>query len=209
MTAPTPGWYPAEGDPPGTQRYWNGSEWQGEPQAVAASPGTSGSPAAPPAPAASSQHRPYANWGQRAVALLIDGLIVLASIIVAVLIAALIGQVSSDLALVVLAVGYIAIIVAHLYLTWWLPGITGQTPGKRVMGYEIVREDNGQYLGGGAYLGRSFIGSIVNGLVFYLGWLWPLWDDKNQTWADKIFSSVAVQKPKASLFPMFPNGKPF
>jgi len=30
MTTPA-GWYHGEGDPPGTQRYWNGSEWVGEP----------------------------------------------------------------------------------------------------------------------------------------------------------------------------------
>ncbi len=28
------GWYHAEGDPPGTQRYWTGAEWQGGPQAA-------------------------------------------------------------------------------------------------------------------------------------------------------------------------------
>ena len=29
-----PGWYYAQGDPPGTQRYWDGSNWQGGPQPV-------------------------------------------------------------------------------------------------------------------------------------------------------------------------------
>ena len=33
-SAPSPGWYTAKGDPPGTQRYWNGSAWQGPPQAI-------------------------------------------------------------------------------------------------------------------------------------------------------------------------------
>ncbi len=28
-----PGWYYAEGDPPGTQRFWDGSQWVGGPQA--------------------------------------------------------------------------------------------------------------------------------------------------------------------------------
>lgn len=28
------GWYYAQGDPPGTQRYWDGSSWQGDPQPV-------------------------------------------------------------------------------------------------------------------------------------------------------------------------------
>jgi uncharacterized RDD family membrane protein YckC len=27
-----PGWYPAEGDPPGTVRWWDGSKWVGGPQ---------------------------------------------------------------------------------------------------------------------------------------------------------------------------------
>ena len=28
----SPGWYHAEGDPPGTQRFWDGTHWQGGPQ---------------------------------------------------------------------------------------------------------------------------------------------------------------------------------
>lgn len=30
-----PGWYYAEGDPPGTHRFWDGLSWQGGPQPVA------------------------------------------------------------------------------------------------------------------------------------------------------------------------------
>lgn len=33
-----PGWYHAQGDPPGTTRFWDGSQWQGGPQ-TAATPG--------------------------------------------------------------------------------------------------------------------------------------------------------------------------
>ncbi len=36
-----PGWYHAQGDPPGTTRFWDGSQWQGGPQ-TAASPGYGG-----------------------------------------------------------------------------------------------------------------------------------------------------------------------
>ena len=32
-----PGWYHATGDPPGTHRFWTGSDWQGAPQPVSAS----------------------------------------------------------------------------------------------------------------------------------------------------------------------------
>ena len=29
---PGPGWYPADGDPPGTVRYWDGETWIGGPR---------------------------------------------------------------------------------------------------------------------------------------------------------------------------------
>lgn len=29
-----PGWYPALGDAPGTQRYWDGQQWQGNPHPI-------------------------------------------------------------------------------------------------------------------------------------------------------------------------------
>lgn len=42
-----PGWYHAEGDPPGTERYWDGAAWQGEPRQV---PTPAPPPPTPPAP---------------------------------------------------------------------------------------------------------------------------------------------------------------
>lgn len=32
------GWYEAQGDPPGTQRWWDGTQWVGEPQPVPSAP---------------------------------------------------------------------------------------------------------------------------------------------------------------------------
>ena len=39
-----PGWYYAEGDSPGTQRFWDGTEWQGGPQVVGAAAASPGNP---------------------------------------------------------------------------------------------------------------------------------------------------------------------
>lgn len=65
-TGPTPGWYHAEGDPPNTERYWDGTQWTEGPRPVggsdpAADPATSplggptfgaaGSPSGLPGPA--------------------------------------------------------------------------------------------------------------------------------------------------------------
>jgi hypothetical protein len=41
--APAAGWYFAQGDPPGTERYWNGTSWEGTYRAVGGF-----SPSAPP-----------------------------------------------------------------------------------------------------------------------------------------------------------------
>jgi hypothetical protein len=34
---------------------------------------------------------------------------------------------------------------------------------------------------------------ILDSLACYIGWLWPLWDGKKQTFADKVCSTVVVQ----------------
>lgn len=44
----TPGWYHAQGDPPGTERFWDGSAWTEGPRPVGGVP--SAPPAAPAAP---------------------------------------------------------------------------------------------------------------------------------------------------------------
>jgi uncharacterized RDD family membrane protein YckC len=70
-------------------------------------------------------------------------------------------------------------------------GVTGQSYGKKIAGTRLIREDNGQPIGGGVGIGRYFL-HILDGLPCYLGYLWPLWDSKRQTFADKILKSVVV-----------------
>lgn len=54
-TGGTPaGWYYAPGDPEGTQRYWDGAQWIGEPQAVQQQPAPAATP--DPAPAATPDY---------------------------------------------------------------------------------------------------------------------------------------------------------
>lgn len=49
MNAAAPGWYHAEGDPPGTERYWDGSQWTDGPRPIGGD-----ATAADPGPAADS-----------------------------------------------------------------------------------------------------------------------------------------------------------
>ncbi|WUN50496.1 RDD family protein [Streptomyces sp. NBC_00306] len=37
---------------------------------------------------------------------------------------------------------------------------------------------------------------VPDSIACYLGWLWPLWDAKKQTFADKVCNTVVVKVPK-------------
>lgn len=190
------GWYYAQGDPPGTQRYWDGEMWQSEPVYP------------PGGVAGASPNRAYADWGSRVAATLIDGAIGVGLLLVVYALAFGLGSVSETLGVIVALVIGLPVVLGFLYVFFWLPGTIGTTPGRRIMGYEIVSDRHGGYIGGGAFLGRQIIGGIIDNFC-YINSLWPLWDDKNQLLADKIVSSVAVKTEKRPVLPIFPNGKPF
>jgi uncharacterized RDD family membrane protein YckC len=192
------GWYYASGDPAGTVRYWDGELWQGEPVPNPSMPTANAS--VPPGG--------YAGWWSRVAATLIDAVLVGLAVGAVGLFAALASSVSETLTWLILIVVGLPVLVACLMLLYWIPGITGQSPGRRVMGYAIVHERDGKPIGGGAFLGRQLVGSIVNQFC-YIDYLWPLWDDRNQRIVDKMVSSVAVERPSGKILPIFPDGKPF
>jgi uncharacterized RDD family membrane protein YckC len=72
-------------------------------------------------------------------------------------------------------------------------GRTGQSVGKKAMGIRLVEERTGQPVGPGMSFVREIV-HVVDGIA-YIGYLWPLWDDKKQTFADKILSTLVVRLP--------------
>ncbi|MFD8548298.1 RDD family protein [Streptomyces sp. NPDC059649] len=70
-------------------------------------------------------------------------------------------------------------------------GSTGQTPGKKALGIRLVKEATGQPIGFGMAFVRKLC-HILDGFCC-LGYLWPLWDEKSQTFADKIAGTVVVK----------------
>jgi uncharacterized RDD family membrane protein YckC len=79
-------------------------------------------------------------------------------------------------------------------------GPTGQTIGKRLLKVRVVDDDTGGPLGQNRGLGRAAVTYVLGfaalspvGLVLpILDGLWPLWDQKRQTWHDKVVRSVVV-----------------
>ncbi len=214
------GWYEAPGDPPGTKRYWDGSQWTSDPMTeaqIAAQTGATAAPAAaaPAAGAAAtgaagmSPWGDLAPWGTRALGFLIDwALFALVPYIAVFVLGAVFGAISDALGALVIFLGYIAVLALFIYVLGYGVGTTGQSPGKRLMGIKIVGKETGQVIGGGAGVGRWFA-HIIDSLVCYIGWLMPLWDKERQTIADKLVSTYAVIVPKGEIMPLMPDGKPF
>jgi uncharacterized RDD family membrane protein YckC len=105
------------------------------------------------------------------------------------------------------AFGLIVYILAYaLAFAYWIwnwgyrQGTTGQSIGKSVMKFKVISEKTGQPIGFGMSIVRQ-IAHVVDSLVCYIGWLFPLWDAKRQTLADKIMSTICVPAEQASLNP--------
>jgi uncharacterized RDD family membrane protein YckC len=88
-------------------------------------------------------------------------------------------------------IGYLAIFAIAIWNLVFRQGSTGQSLGKQQLGLKLIKEADSQVLGAGFCFVRQ-IANIVNSIVCYLGYLWPLWDDKRQTWADKLCSTIVI-----------------
>ncbi|MEU9447438.1 RDD family protein [Streptomyces sp. NPDC048277] len=125
---------------------------------------------------------PYANWGQRFLGTLVDGLVFLVPYILVLF--------SSKAAVLGIIGG-----LAFLGLAIWqliMEGRTGQTVGKKALGIRLVKEATGQPIG----VGMAFVRRIAHALdsiACYLGWLWPAWDAKRQTFADKVCGTIVIR----------------
>ncbi|WP_455360332.1 RDD family protein [Streptomyces sp. SYSU K21746] len=129
----------------------------------------------------------FAHWGLRFAGTLIDGLIYMVPYVL-VLIGGSIGDSVGMILSVIGGLGLIGVMIWQLIQE----GKTGQTIGKKAMGIRLLREADGQPLGVGMAFVRR-LAHFLDSLACYLGWLWPLWDAKKQTFADKVCSSVVVK----------------
>ncbi len=86
------------------------------------------------------------------------------------------------------------IVVAVLFTVWnhgYLQGTTGSSLGKRALHFQVIDETTGEPVGFGRSLLRQ-LAHIVDAIPAFAGFLFPLWDAKRQTLADKIMSTVCV-----------------
>ena len=134
----------------------------------------------------------YAGWGSRVAATIIDGLISFIFLVPGFILLIVGASAESGPLLLMAVLLYLAGIVFYYIKYCTMTGTTGQSWGRKQMGYKIVDEHTGQPIGAWKVFGRQIVGGWVDG-IFMLGYLWPLWDVKKQKWSDKIFGTVAVQ----------------
>jgi len=121
----------------------------------------------------------YASWIQRVGAYLIDvGPIIILELI-----------------FIKIFIAYFLILLASIgwtiYNRWYQGGTTGQSLGKKALNLRLVSEETGQPIGMLMAFVRD-ICHIIDSVICYVGFLFPLWDATRQTIADKIVKTVVI-----------------
>ena len=189
---------PGYGQQPQPQPPYGGQPPYGSPQP----PGYGQPPAAPaaggyvPDQPGYYMGRTLANWPQRVGAYLIDYLIAAIPAFLAVILFSGTdpGETPSAGAGLIAFLLYMCSLGIWLYNRSIMMGRTGQSWGKQVLNLRLVRMADGQPMGGGMCFVRDLL-HILDALVCYLGFLWPLWDARRQClFSDKIMTTVVLSE---------------
>jgi uncharacterized RDD family membrane protein YckC len=149
----------------------------------------------------------YTSWIQRVGALIVDGIpsLVIGGVGLGIAVAtgtnACVadsegygGSCTSAFSGAGIATTFLASLLVLVYSLWnwgYRQGTTGSTIGKSALKFKVISEATGQPIGFGMSLVRQLV-HVVDGAICYIGYLFPLWDAKRQTLADKIMSTVCV-----------------
>lgn len=81
-------------------------------------------------------------------------------------------------------------IVGVIYNWYFWTRQKGQTPGKMLVGIRVVKA-NGQSLNDVEAVVR-YIGYYINTFLLFIGWIWAIFDSKNQGFHDKLAGTIVV-----------------
>ena len=139
----------------------------------------------------------YAHWGLRVGSFLVDWLIPTVAFVVLLFVGGAVSAASGSDGGgagfgIFVGLAYLVLIGFWVWNSCLRQGRTGRSVGKSVVGTALVRAADGSYIGGGMAFVRE-LAHVLDGLPCYLGYLWPLWDDKRQTFSDKVCGTVVVR----------------
>ena len=170
--------------------------------------GAPGYPPPPPPPGPVLPQEAYTPWFTRVLGWLIDNVPVL--IVLGIAYGIAFGTADNEcvssgeysygvyctssfgvIGVILLGLGYIAALAYWVWNWGYRQGTTGSSIGKSVMKFKVVSEKTWQPIGFGLSIVRQ-LAHIIDGAICYIGYLFPLWDAKRQTIADKIMTTVCV-----------------
>ncbi len=185
-----PGHYHADGDPPGTVRYWDGTQWSGDP--IPAPPGSPGM--ASPVDADNSR---YAGVGVRIGANVIDFFINLGVTL------ALVAFLSSDNSVNVDLISGVIITLATFGIYTAILAQYGGTPGKLIVGLRVTNASGTSPLTFSVAARRNspflstiipFLGLVVMLVVFIVSIVYVSNDDERRSVFDRVGETRVVYK---------------
>lgn len=150
--------------------------------------------------AASGEFAPYAGFLRRALAHVIDNILLFfvgigvaatTAVATTLLFGSHFQMTYSELRLLLYGIYYVTFGLIWLCYRWWSDA-SGRSVGKRVMGIRVVRLLDGAAPGWGTGLVRT-LSRLLSVGAFGLGFLWALWDADKQTWHDKLADTVVVK----------------
>ena len=185
MSQQDPGWYYAQGDPPGTMRYWDGGQWVGEP--------TTQSPTY-----AAPGGRSYGTAGARLGARIIDAIIV---IIPTFILAAVMLDTDDLTSGSNFGFALLGLIIGILYEVGFV-ATRGATPGKSILGLKVITEDGQDPPGWGPAFMRwlpalvgilGTIGSVLSLILAIASGVMISSDDENRSVPDRVGKTRVIR----------------
>ena len=127
---------------------------------------------------------PLADWPKRALGGLID--YVAAGIVISI-VGSLLSNINSGVG------GFVNSLLGIGWMVYlgYKSGTTGVTFGRSITKTKLISEATGQPIGVGNGIIRQ-LAHIIDSIICYIGWLFPLWDVKKQTIADKLMKTVVI-----------------
>ena len=182
---------------------WSGNQGYTSP----APPGAGGPAPSVPAQTGLAGRPALAGWGRRAIAQIIDGIIItIGALILFAILAALGLSVDTDggaAAFVVAAIVSVLAfsVVALLYAPLLMARTDGQTIGRMALNIRVIRAGGERMTFGFALLREVIVKSLLVGVIasatFGLAWLldilWPLWDEENRALHDFVVNTRVIK----------------
>jgi uncharacterized RDD family membrane protein YckC len=114
-----------------------------------------------------------------------------AIVVPAFLVSAVLSEVVGENAFVLIVLTFPFVLAATIR-SFIQRGRLGYDSADRFVGVTVLRQATGAPMGSGWSAFARVLVHVIDGLPLYLGYFWPIWDRKRQTFTDKSMGTIVV-----------------